>query len=118
MVHMGLRMATPYRHPKTQVFWLRQRTPSEFVKARDRLAAHEIRVPDEVKISLRTRDPNGAKRKAHEAEQAWNQTWAEWRRLLSDGPRVLTQKEIFALSAEIGGESSWNGSATTPANQS
>jgi integrase len=98
---MGLAMAAPYRHPKTGIFWFRRRIPADLVSSRDRLIALGVKTPSHLKISLRTRDPQEAKRRCHEADQAWEKTWADWRALLRDGPRNLSQKEIFALSATI-----------------
>lgn len=60
-----------------------------------------ITVKREVKRSLRTRDPHAAKLRQAQLSAEWDARWQDWRKLLKDGPRVLTQKEVFAIAAEV-----------------
>lgn len=99
---MGLAMASPYRHPKTGIFWYRRRTPADLRQARDRLAELGIKVPAEVKHTLRTHEPSEAKRRFTTANGRQEERWQAWRKVRDEGPRKLSQKEVFALSAAIG----------------
>jgi integrase len=96
-------MASPVKHPRSSFPWFRRATPPDLLKAeaRKRLEAMGIEVKREVKRSLRTRDPHAAKLRQAQLSAEWDARWQEWRKLLKDGPRDLSQKEVYALSAEI-----------------
>jgi integrase len=91
-------MPTPWRHPKTGVYWLRVRVPTD-VQAQFGTK--------EAKRSLRTKDPEEAKLRLPTKLQ---ELQAEWQRL-REGPVTLTPREISGLvgehyreAAALGGE--------------
>src|SRR5438270_5853861 len=90
-----------WKHPKTGIYWFRRATPRDLMAARGQLEAFDIKVPREALKTLGTRDPDEAERLACEENQRCVARWNSWRKLLADGPRVLSQKEVFALSAQI-----------------
>ena len=85
---MGLIMATPFRHPKSGIYWFRRRVPADLVG---------IVGKREEKVSLRTRDPAEAKavyvRVAAEVEQRWSN--------LRRGVRRISHKESIAIAGEF-----------------
>ncbi|MEJ5084139.1 DUF6538 domain-containing protein [Brucella pseudogrignonensis] len=95
---MGLPMPSPYKHPKTGVYYLRQRVPADLKdEARGRIVALPISetpksftVGDGVKASLETKDPAEAKARYREADAALSKFWEA----LRNGPLSLTQKEV------------------------
>ncbi|KAB0538087.1 integrase [Pseudochrobactrum saccharolyticum] len=95
---MGLPMPSPYKHPKTGVYYLRQRVPADLKdKARGRIVALPISgtlksftVGDGVKASLETKDPTEAKARHRDADAALSKFWEAMR----NGPLSLTQKEV------------------------
>lgn len=84
---MGLRMATPWKHPQSGIYWLRRRVPADLVGLVGRR---------EEKQSLRTRDPAEAKsayiRVAAEIEARWAG--------LRQGLQILTHKQMIGLAGE------------------
>lgn len=68
---MVLAMSRPSRHPKTGIFWLRKRVPSDLV-------AHVGRAIEY--FSLQTREPAEAKQRHTEALSRLEARWAELRR--------------------------------------
>lgn len=98
---MGLKMPTPTKRPRSQFFQFRRGTPADLWRAKDRLAALGVAVTREATKSLKTSDPSEGKRLQAEALVRWQVRWDSWRKLLRDGPRVLSQKEVFAISAEM-----------------
>jgi integrase len=84
---MGLRMATPWRHPSSGIYWLRRRIPSDLVA----LAGKR-----EEKISLRTRDPAEAKAAYVQAAAEVETRWAN----LRQGVQTLSHKQTVALAGE------------------
>ena len=100
---MGFRkMAWLWRHPKTGIYWFRRATPRDLMAAREQLEAFGIKVPREALKTLGTRDPHEAEGRRCNANRECVAQWNGWRNLLTDGPLVLTQKQIFAISAQIG----------------
>lgn len=95
---MGLPIPAPYKHPKTGVYYLRQRVPADLKdKARGKIVALPISgtlksftVGDSVKASLETKDPADAKARYREADASLSKFWEAVR----NGPLSLTQKEI------------------------
>lgn len=98
---MALVMAAPVKHPRSSLLWFRRGTPRDILRNMGRLRAMGLAVTREVKQSLGTRDPREAKLLQAQLSAQWDERWQEWRRLLEDGPRVLTQKEVFAIAAEV-----------------
>src|SRR5438552_9122238 len=99
---MGYRsMPWLWRHPKTGIYWSRRATPRDLMAAREQLEAFGIKVPREALKTLGTRDPGKAEGRACEENQQCVTRWDGWRKLLTEGPRTLSQKEIFAVSARI-----------------
>jgi integrase len=84
---MVLAMTRPWKHPKTSVYYLRQRVPADLVATIGK---------KEVKVSLGTKDPTEAKLRHVTALQNIQDQW----RLVRAKPEPLTQKQIFALAGE------------------
>jgi integrase len=98
---MGLRMANPSRRNGSTVFQFRMATPAAVLRAKKELAKFGIKVRREETVSLRTADVREAKRRFALLTAQHQQQWQEWLDLLRTGHRVLTQKEIFAVVAEM-----------------
>lgn len=84
---MVLAMTRPWKHPKTSVYYLRQRVPADLVGVIGK---------KEVKVSLGTKDPSEAKLRHVIALQKLQDRWS----LERAQPESLTQKQIFALAGE------------------
>ncbi|MFN7103022.1 MAG: DUF6538 domain-containing protein, partial [Pseudorhizobium sp.] len=84
---MVLAMTRPWKHPRTSVYYLRQRVPTDLVATVGK---------KEVKVSLGTKDPTEAKLRHVTALQKIQDQW----RLARAKPEPLTQKQIFALAGE------------------
>lgn len=84
---MGLRMATPWKHPNSGIFWLRRRVPADLIGVLGRR---------EEKRSLRTRDPAEAKSAYVRAAAEIEARWAS----LRQGFQMLTHKQMIALAGE------------------
>lgn len=82
---MGLKMSTPWKHPKTGMYWLRRRVPQHLVALIGR---------KEEKLSLRTKDPAEAKRLFVTAMAALEDRWAN----LGKGMAVLSDEEAVSLA--------------------
>ncbi len=82
---MVLHMSRPHRHPKTGVYYFRQKTPadlrSKFGKA-------------EAVWSLKTKDPTEAKIRHSEAARRQALVWESLRAL----PAAIPHKQLVALS--------------------
>lgn len=85
---MVLAMTRPWKHPRTSVYYLRQRVPADLVAAVGK---------KEVKVSLGTKDPAEAKRRHIAALQKLQDQWS----LVRAQPEPLTQKQILALAGEV-----------------
>ena len=84
----ALPMPRPFKHPKTGVYWLRLRVPSDL---------RTILGKGEVKRSLRTKDPALAKQLFPTALQAIQREWER----LREAPEPLTPRQIMALAGEL-----------------
>ncbi|RYB03062.1 DUF6538 domain-containing protein [Lichenibacterium ramalinae] len=102
---MALKMAQPWRDPKSHVWNLRQRTPADLV---NRLKGKTVMLPvgegfatvkvgAMVQASLRTSDPRTAKERHAIADAALRQFWERHR----TGPKRLTHKEAAALAGTL-----------------
>ena len=74
---MVLSMSRPFQHPKTGVFWLRKRVPTDLVTVLGKV---------EERYSLKTRDPAEAKKRHAEEVLKLETRWAN----LRAGPRTLS----------------------------
>lgn len=70
-MHMVLAMSRPSRHPKTGIFWVRKRVPSDLVARVGRAIEY---------FSLQTREPSEAKQRHAEAITRLEARWAGLRR--------------------------------------
>lgn len=102
---MALRMASPWKHPTTGIYYIRVRTPASLMRrVRGQTVilptgegTATVKITDWVKASLRTRDPRVAKERFIKAEGALQAYWEA----VEKGPRKLTQKEAVALSGDV-----------------
>ncbi|WP_189502147.1 DUF6538 domain-containing protein [Mesorhizobium sp. M00.F.Ca.ET.216.01.1.1] len=99
---MSLRMPGPWKHPKTGVYYLRQRAPTDL---KNTPMAGQVTIPVGgtvktvkagaiVKVSLDTKDPSEAKSRYRDADAALHEFWQRRR----EGPQPLTQKQVQALA--------------------
>lgn len=99
---MSLRMPGPWKHPKTGVYYLRQRAPTDLkhfpLDGKVAIPVGEVirsvRAGAVVKVSLDTKDPSEAKMRHREADAALHEFWQRYR----EGPKPLTTKQIQALA--------------------
>ncbi|MER9591949.1 site-specific integrase [Mesorhizobium australicum] len=99
---MSLRMPAPKPHPKTGVYYLRQRAPSDLkdIPLDGRVAIpvggifRTVKAGATVKVSLDTKDPAEAKRRYREADAALHEYWQRFR----EGPQPLTTKQVQGLA--------------------
>lgn len=82
---MSLKMSSPWKHPKTGVYWIRRRVPAHLVAVVGR---------SEEKQSLRTKEPGEAKRAFAIAMAAIEERWAN----LERGSHVLSLREAVNLA--------------------
>lgn len=102
---MVLSMPSPSKHPKTGVYWCRQRVPASVSSvAKGKIVSvtiagktHLLKLGNDIKVSLRTKDPREAKERAKEATSEFDLVWGS----LSTVAVRLTQKQCVALSADI-----------------
>ena len=108
---MALRMTRPTRRKDSTVPLYRKRVPKDVVaKARGegvtirfprdgehKASSVTVRIADEVKLSLRTRDPSVAKARSGLVEDQLRRAWEAIR----SGPRKLNHKEIVALAGTL-----------------
>lgn len=102
---MALSMAQPWRHTKSNILHLRQRTPRDLVARLkgttvvlplgDGVAA--VKVGDTVQLSLKTTDAKKAKELHAVADAALRRFWEGHR----SGPKRLTYKEAAALAGTL-----------------
>lgn len=85
---MVLRMASPWQHPDSGIFYFRQRVPDKVQE----FVGRKIE-----KISLRTRDPNEAKAEFVRVAAIVHERW----RNLSAGVRSLTEREAAYIAGRI-----------------
>lgn len=82
-----LPMPSPFKHPKTGVYWLRLRVPADLQAAVGK---------KEIKRSLKTKDPAAAKARF---PAVYSDILAEWRRL-RQAPTPLSPRELSGLVGE------------------
>jgi GH24 family phage-related lysozyme (muramidase) len=97
---MALRMAQPWKDPKSGIFHLRQRTPLDLV---ERVKGTKVRfeidgqvvvtVGNTVQVSLQTRDPVAAKARHAAADARLRQHWDAVRRVVVR----LTHRDAVSL---------------------
>lgn len=85
---MGLRMATPWKHPNSGIYWMRRRVPADLVETVGRR---------EEKLSLRTRDPSEAKAAYVKATAELEARWAR----LRQGTKRISHKQAIAIAGEF-----------------
>lgn len=85
---MPLAMSRPWKHPNSGVFWLRRRVPDDL---------RQLVGKREEKQSLRTRDPQEAKRRH---VQLMTELDARWQNLRA-GPRTITEREAHEIAAVV-----------------
>lgn len=103
---MGLRMATPWEHPTTRVYYLRERVPLDLadqVKGRKVSLSvagrvRQVTLGETVKVSLGTKEPKVAKDLYKEASAAVQEMWGRFRQEAATGPVRLTGKQVEALA--------------------
>lgn len=99
---MVLPMPSPFKHPKTGVYWLRARVPADLrSKARGQVVAVTIagqaypyKIGDELKVSLRTKQPAEAKAEALSVVPQFDAIW----RGLREAPQRLSLKSMVAIA--------------------
>lgn len=96
---MVLAMSLPFHHPKTGVFWLRKRVPTDLV---------QVLGKKEERYSLKTRDPSEAKRLHSEELAKLEKRWADLRVRGPEQPSIratttgtLTEYEAHQRAAWI-----------------
>ncbi|TPJ72463.1 DUF6538 domain-containing protein [Mesorhizobium sp. B2-6-2] len=102
---MSLKMPGPQQHPKTGVYYLRQRAPSDLknLPLDGRVAIpiggtiKTVKAGATVKVSLGTKDREEAKRRHREADAALHEFWQRFRQ----GPQPLNNKQIQALAGVL-----------------
>ena len=85
---MASKMASPYKHPKTGVYWLRKRVPN---RVRDKVGTSLFQ------RTLGKKDPAEAARRFRVMAVEIDERWAS---LLQQSPRLSTKKRI-ALAGEF-----------------
>jgi hypothetical protein len=93
-------MASPFRHPKTGIYWLRKRVPKDLVPVLGKA---------EVSRSLETRDPGEAKKRlltvlsdlcaALELLEAWDEAPARKQELIHAALVHLFMRDVLRLRA-------------------
>jgi GH24 family phage-related lysozyme (muramidase) len=98
---MNLRMAQPWRDPKSGVWHLRQRTPQDLLRLKDEKVTlpvgdtfATVTIGSVVQVSLRTKDNRQAKERHAVADAALRRFWEAER----NGPVKLSQKQAVALA--------------------
>ncbi len=97
-------MASPTKHPRTGVYWLRQRVPAkllplakgEIVEVTIAGVSSRLKLGESIKVSLGTKSPAEAKIRAAEALGQFQAVWT----MLDSAPKDLTLKEVVALAGE------------------
>ena len=81
-------MSRPWKHPKTGIYWLRKRVPEHL---------QPLVGKQEVKLSLKTKDPEAAKREHLKALTALEAQWEN----LRAGPKTLSEREAHELAQSV-----------------
>lgn len=98
-------MPDPFKHPKTGVYWYRQRTPRDVVstaKGQKCLVeiderSYALTVGEALKVSLRTKDPREATRRAKDVQHQFDNIWDAYR----DAPIGLNHKQVHGLAGVV-----------------
>jgi integrase len=98
---MGLRMARPWKHPKTGMWWFRKAVPRDLKDKRSELAAMGIALTLEIKHSLKTKIDSVAKERWSLANAECEQRFTAMRNTLANGPSKLTNMQVAAMAGEI-----------------
>lgn len=85
---MALNMSSPLKHPKTGIYWLRKRVPQDL---------QPVLGKPEIVLSLRTRDPNEAKRLIGAKLRALDVQWTT----LRHGPGTLTEHVAHSIATPL-----------------
>jgi hypothetical protein len=102
---MVLSMPSPFKHPKTGVYWFRQRTPKDVLpKAKGQKCSvevngtiHHLTIGGELKVSLGTKDVREAKARAKDVQTQFDIIWGQFR----VDALSLSHKQVHALAGEI-----------------
>lgn len=93
---MAFRMATPWKHPKTGVYWFRKRVPDDLRAAVGATIYQR---------TLRTKDPEEAKSRflalASEIDDDWRRLRRNARLNAVEKPAALTKKQINGICGEF-----------------
>ena len=87
-MHMVLAMSRPHRRSKTGPFWLRKRVPKDVAELAGRTMEY---------YSLKTRDPEEAKRRYAEEIVKLEARWES----LRAGPRQLSEREAHEIASSL-----------------
>jgi integrase len=85
---MGLSMPTPWKHPKTGMYWLRRRVPRDLIS----LVGRQM-----VQQTLGTKEPAQAKIAFAKASAALEERWSN----LRSGVKTLSEKEAVGIAGEL-----------------
>ncbi|SEQ52032.1 hypothetical protein SAMN05428969_3340 [Devosia sp. YR412] len=104
---MVLSMPRPYKHPKTGVYWYRQRVPSSLgVRAKGKVVSVTIegrtsrpKIGSHLTVSLDTKEVSKAKIRSGDVQFQFDLIWQS----LIDGQTRLTQRQVVALAGEAYG---------------
>ncbi|WP_133397557.1 DUF6538 domain-containing protein [Palleronia sediminis] len=105
---MGLKMATPWKHPDTGIFYVYERVPTDVLGvAKGRIVtvqfgeqSYQVKLGTHVRLSLRTKDGRTAKGRYREAAASLQDHYGLMRRETLTGPVSLTQRQIEAIAGE------------------
>ncbi len=105
---MGLRMASPWKHPATGSYYLRERIPQDLAgKLKGRKVAvpvggqdRQVTLNETVKVSLGTKEPKVARELYREAAAAVQEMWTRFRQEGATGPVRLTHRQVLELAGE------------------
>lgn len=89
---MVLRMANPWKHPKTGVYYHRKRVPKDLVSVVGSIL---------VKTSLGTKDPAEARGRYREKDMEVESRWSALRDGIRNGPIYLDDAQVEAIAGEI-----------------
>lgn len=103
---MGIRMATPWKHPGPGNFYLRERVPTDLtatVKGRKVSVlvngqVRQVTLGETVKLSLGTKEPKTARELYREAAAAVQEVWHRLRQEAATGPVRLTAMQVEAMA--------------------
>lgn len=85
---MALLISLPWKHPKTGIYWLRRSVSDDL---------RPIIGEREIKLSLKTKDPEKVKQ---QHLKAMSELGAHWRNLRA-GPKILSEREAHELAQAV-----------------